>query len=63
LISSLAPAIDWLRPARFISPFFYAVGDNQLKYGLPLAWAGVLAAGTLIFAVIAVVAFNRLDVH
>ena len=63
LISSLAPVIHWLHPARYISPFFYAVGDNQLTHGLPLAWAGVLAAGTLIFAIATVIAFNRLDVH
>lgn len=63
LISSLAPVINWLNPARYISPFFYAVGDNQLTHGLPLAWAGVLATGTLIFAITTVIAFNRLDVH
>jgi ABC-2 type transport system permease protein len=63
LISSLAPVINWLHPARYLSPFFYAVGDNQLNHGLPLAWAGVLAAGSLTFAALAVIAFDRLDVH
>lgn len=63
LISSLAPLVDWLRPARYLSPFFYAVGDHQLEHGLSLAWAGVLMGTTLIFAVAATVAFNRLDVH
>ncbi|WP_133259122.1 hypothetical protein [Mycolicibacterium sp. GF69] len=63
LINSLAPLIDWLRPARFASPFFYAVGDSQLKNGLSPAWAGVLVGTTLVFAVAAVAAFNRLDVH
>jgi hypothetical protein len=50
-------------PARYISPFFYAVGDNQLQHGLPLAWAGILIVTTAVFALAAVVAFNRLDVH
>lgn len=63
LINSLAPGIHWLRPARYLSPFFYAVGDNQLQQGMPLAWAGVLGAVTLVLAFAAVLAFNRLDVH
>ena len=63
LINSLAPVIDWLKPARYLSPFFYAVGDNQLDDGLSPWWAlillvlvGVLAAGALL-------AFERLDIH
>jgi beta-exotoxin I transport system permease protein len=63
LISSLAPSVHWIHPARYASPFFYAVGDNQLQHGLPLTWAAVLAGTTLVFAAAAVVAFNRLDVH
>jgi len=63
LISSLAPLIDWLEPARYISPFFYAIGDNQIQHGLPLTYAGVLGTATLILATTAVVAFNRLDLH
>lgn len=63
LISSLAPLINWLHPARYLSPFFYAVGDNQLNRGLPLAWASVLVGMSVIFAGTAVVAFDHLDVH
>lgn len=63
LVNSLAPLVHWLRPARYVSPFFYAVGDHQLQDGLPLAWAGVLALAALTFAVAAAIAFNRLDVH
>jgi ABC-2 type transport system permease protein len=63
LISSLAPSIHWVRPARYVSPFFYAVGDNQLEHGLPLAGAAALVVTALVFASAAVVAFNRLDVH
>jgi beta-exotoxin I transport system permease protein len=63
LISSLAPSVHWLRPARYASAFFYAVGDNQLQHGLPLAWAGVLVITTMVLAVSAVIAFDRLDVH
>lgn len=63
LISSLAPSVHWLRPARYVSAFFYAVGDNQLQHGLPLTWAGVLVITTIVLASAAVVAFDRLDVH
>lgn len=63
LINSLAPSVHWLRPARYLSPFFYAVGDNQLQQGMPLAWVGVLSAATVVFALAAVFAFERLDVH
>lgn len=63
LVNSLAPLIDWLRPARYASPFFYAVGDHQLEHGEPLAWIGVLAGTTVLFAFAAALAFNRLDVH
>lgn len=63
LISSLAPSVLWLRPARYASAFFYAVGDNQLQRGLPLPWAAVLALTTIVLAFAALVAFDRLDVH
>lgn len=63
LVNSLAPVINWLHPRRYLSPFFYAVGDNQLQHGLSLAWAGVLTAVALTFVLIAMAGFNRLDVH
>jgi ABC-2 type transport system permease protein len=63
LINSLAPSVHWLRPARYVSAFFYAVGDNQLQHGLPLTWAGVLVITTMALATAAMIAFNRLDVH
>lgn len=63
LISSLASVVHWLHPARFASPFFYAVGDSQLAHGLPLRWAAVLVAIALAAASGTVVAFDRLDVH
>ncbi|MEO6793941.1 MAG: ABC transporter permease subunit [Mycobacterium sp.] len=63
LTNSLAPVINWLHPRRYLSPFFYAVGDNQLQHGLSLAWAGVLAAVALTFALAAAAGFSRLDVH
>lgn len=63
LISSLAPVVGWLHPARFVSPFFYAVGDGQVSHGLSLAWAGVLVAISVAAVAACLIAFERLDVH
>lgn len=63
LISSLAPLVHWLRPARYLSPFFYGVGDGQLQNGLSAAWAAILVAAALVFAAAAVLAFSRLDIR
>lgn len=63
LVNSLAPLIDWLRPGRYLSPFFYAVGDHQLRDGQSLCWLMVLVGTTVVFAGAAVIAFRRLDVR
>lgn len=63
LVNSLAPVVDWLKPWRFLSPFFYAIGDGQLDAGLPPAWAAVLVGMAAVFLGGALVAFERLDVH
>ncbi|AHH19772.1 hypothetical protein NONO_c49880 [Nocardia nova SH22a] len=63
LLSSLAPVVHWLRPARFASPFFYAVGDGQLDHGLSLAWCGVLIGIAVAAVAATVAAFERLDLH
>ena len=63
LISSLAPVVRWLHPARFGSLFFYAVGDGQLEHGLTAADAAVLIAIGLVLSLAAVYAFARLDVR
>ncbi|MGW0173284.1 ABC transporter permease [Rhodococcus sp. NPDC003322] len=62
LLNSLAPVVHWLHPARFASPFFYAIGDNQLEDGLPLAWAGVLLGLAALTLLATLAAFARLDV-
>lgn len=62
LISSMAPVVSWVRPARFISPFYYAVGDRQLVDGVSLSAFLVLivVAGALLW--LAGVVFRRLDI-
>ncbi|MGV0633030.1 ABC transporter permease subunit [Mycolicibacillus trivialis] len=63
LVNSLAPLIDWLEPGRYFSPFFYAVGDHQLRDGQSPAWLAVLGGAALVLAGAAVIAFRRLDVR
>ncbi|HUX05429.1 MAG TPA: ABC transporter permease subunit [Acidimicrobiales bacterium] len=63
LVSSLAPVIHWMHPARFASLFYWSVGDAQLSRGLNVGSLGVLVAvGACSFA-LALWAFNRLDLH
>jgi ABC-2 type transport system permease protein len=51
LVSSMAPLVDWLRPLRYASLFYWSVGDGQLDRGLSIADLGVLlAAGVLVGA-------------
>ena len=63
LISSLAPVVAWIRPARFTSLFYWSVGDNQLRSGLSAGEFGVLVAAGLVFGGLAIAAFERLDLH
>jgi ABC-2 type transport system permease protein len=63
LISSLAPAVRWLHPARFASPFFYAVDDGQLSHGLQIWQAGALLAVAITLGLATAAAFERLDVR
>lgn len=63
LISSLAPVVPWLHPARFASPFFYAVGDGQLTDGLSVPDAAVLLAVAAALTGACLAAFDHLDVH
>ena len=63
LISSLAPAVSWIRPFRFASLFYWAVGDQQLANGAGLGALAVLAAVGIVAASAATTAFRRFDVR
>jgi len=63
LISSLAPVVSWLHPARYASPFFYAVGDGQVSHGLPFGWAAALIGVAALATGGCLLAFDRLDVR
>ena len=63
LISSLAPVASWIRPARYVSLFYWSVGDNQISSGVSLADYAVLVVVGLCAGYGAVLAFRRLDLH
>jgi len=62
LISSLAPVVSWVKPLRFVSLFYWAVGDEQLAKGASPAALAVLIGVALLAGLAAVAAFARLDV-
>jgi ABC-2 type transport system permease protein len=36
LLGSLGPVVSWLEPAKWISPFYYATGENPLANGIDM---------------------------
>ena len=63
LVSSLAPVVSWIRPGRYASLFYWAVGNDQISKGVSLADYAVLILVGLAALYAAVVAFRRLDLH
>jgi beta-exotoxin I transport system permease protein len=63
LISSLAPVVSWVRPARYASLFYWSIGHDQITNGVGL-WDWTVLVGVVLVALgAAVVAFRRLDIH
>lgn len=63
LISSLAPVTDWVHPIRFVSLFYWAVGNGQLKDGVGGTGFAVLVAVGVLLALAARPSFERMDIH
>jgi ABC-2 type transport system permease protein len=63
LVSSLAPVVAWIRPARFLSLFYWAVGNDQIANGVSLADYAVLLGVGIIALGVGALAFERLDLH
>lgn len=63
LISSMAQVASWLHPLRFLSLFYWAVGDNQLESGITAPQVGVLVATALAALGVTLAGFRRLDLH
>jgi ABC-2 type transport system permease protein len=53
LVSSMAPVVSWLDPAKYLSLFYWSVGDNQLQDGLSAGAFAVLAGVGILLAVAA----------
>ena len=63
LVSSLAPVVSWLEPAKYASLLYWSIGDNQLGTGVAASDYAVLL-GVFVAALYgAVASFRRFDVH
>ncbi len=63
LLSSLAPVLSWLAPARYASLLYWAVGHNQITTGASPADYTVLLATALGAWYATTLAFHRLDIR
>jgi ABC-2 type transport system permease protein len=63
LLHSLAPLVDWLEPARVLSPFYFYIGHSTMLQGFNLSNAIVLAAIALVLVGLATLAFGRRDIQ
>ena len=61
LVSSMAPVVSWLDPAKYASLFYWAVGDDQLGSGLSIASLVVLVAVGAVLGAVSVMAFEHHD--
>lgn len=63
LVNAAGPSISWLSGAVVVSPFHTLVASDPFRRLPPLGYVLVLLAPSLVFAVGAVVAFRRRDLH
>ncbi len=63
LISSLAPVTDWIHPLRYLSLFYWSIGNQQLADGVDPGAFAVLVLVPVALLAAAATAFDRLDVQ
>jgi ABC-2 type transport system permease protein len=63
LISALAAAIPAIRPARYLSLFYWSAGNDQISRGVTAADYAVLIGVGLCVLAVAVTAFRRADLN
>lgn len=61
LASSMAPLVSWLAPVKYLSLFYWSVGNDQLDNGVAIGGLGVLIGAGVLLAVVAVRTFERHD--
>lgn len=62
-VNALAPLADALEPWRVLSLQYHYIGYDPLATGLDLVHASVLAAIAVVLLAVAMVAFERRDIH
>lgn len=63
LVSSLAPVISWAHRIRYLSPFYWAIGDNQLGSGPSAAALLTLTGIAVALLGMALTAIRSLDIR
>jgi ABC-2 type transport system permease protein len=63
LLSSLAQTITWIRPGRYLSLFYWSVGDDQISRGVSVGDFAVLTAVGLCALWAAAYTFRRADLN
>jgi len=63
LLSSLASTISWIRPGRYLSLFYWSVGNDQISAGVSLGDITALIAAGLGALAAAVAVFGRADLN
>jgi ABC-2 type transport system permease protein len=63
LANALSSIAEWLEPWRLLSWFYYYAASDPLKNGLNPAHTGVLAISAAVLVLVAILAFDRRDVH
>lgn len=61
LVNSLAALVDFLEPAKQVSPFYHYVASDPLRHGLGLDHVTFLIVLALIAAALAAITFDRRD--
>jgi ABC-2 type transport system permease protein len=61
LLNGLAGLVDWLEPARVISPYYHALGSNPLVEGWPIASFLFLAFACVALFLASMALFERRD--
>jgi ABC-2 type transport system permease protein len=63
LLSSLAASISGIRPGRYLSLFYWSVGNDQISKGVSIADFTVLIVAGLCALIAAIAAFRQADLN